>query len=229
MRGHGAVDRKRGAGERRRPQRALVAAPAGIGEAAAVARRHLHIGEEMVPEGDRLGGLEMGEARHHRVGMGERLFGERALVGGKAGIELVDGIAHPQAEVGRDLVVARARRVQAPGRPAPISSASRASTFMWMSSSARLKAKPAAFDFRQDGVQAVNDPSRILRRNDALLREHFGVGAACRNVLAKQLAVDIDRGVYVRHDGVGFGAETAAPHLVAHDRMFAVCIIAVEA
>jgi len=70
----------------------------------------------MVPQGDGLGGLQMGEARHHGVGMGERRFGERALVGGQAGVEAVDGIAHPQAEVGRDLVVARARGVQTAGR-----------------------------------------------------------------------------------------------------------------
>src|SRR5580704_10504590 len=48
--------------------------------------------------------------------------------------------------------------------------------------------------------------------------EHPGMGAARRDVLAKQLAVDIDRGIYVRHDGVGLRAEPAAPHLVAHDR-----------
>jgi hypothetical protein len=44
-------------------------------------------------------------------------------------------IAHPQAEIGRHLVVARARGVQPPAG-APTISFSRASTFMWMSSSA---------------------------------------------------------------------------------------------
>ena len=37
-------------------------------EAAGVARQHLDIGEQMVAEGDRLGRLEMGEARHHHAG-----------------------------------------------------------------------------------------------------------------------------------------------------------------
>ena len=61
---------------------ASAAAPSGlslrrrarIGEAAAVARRHLDIGEQMVAEGHRLRGLQMGEARHHRRRMLERLF-----------------------------------------------------------------------------------------------------------------------------------------------------------
>src|SRR5258708_35590306 len=50
------------------------------------------------------------------------------------------------------------------------------------------------------------------------MSQHLGVGPARRDVLPKQLAVDIDRGIYVRHDGVGLRAEPAAPHLVAHDR-----------
>ncbi len=64
--GHGAVERKRGAGQRRGAERAFVEPAAGIGEAAAVAGRHFHIGQKVVAEGHRLGGLQMGEARHHR-------------------------------------------------------------------------------------------------------------------------------------------------------------------
>jgi len=63
-------------------------------------------------EGHRLRGLHMREARHHRCGVLECFLGERDLVGGERGIERVDGVAHPQPEVGRNLVVARARRVQ---------------------------------------------------------------------------------------------------------------------
>src|SRR5215475_14350449 len=40
--------------------------------------------------------------------------------------------------------------------------------------------------------------------------------AACRDILAKQLAVHVDGGVYFGHNGVGLGVEAAAPHLVAH-------------
>ena len=69
LRGHLAVDRKRGAGERRGAERGLVQPLARIGEAAAVARRHLDIGEQMMAEGHRLRGLQMREARHHRAGV----------------------------------------------------------------------------------------------------------------------------------------------------------------
>src|SRR5262249_26328158 len=54
--------------------------------------------------------------------------------------------------------------------------------------------------------------------------EHFGVRAACPDVLAKQLAVYVDGGVYIRHNGVGPRPKAAAPHLVAHDGTIGLCI-----
>src|SRR5665811_1794860 len=50
--------------------------------AAAIARRHFDIGQQMMAEGHRLRGLQMGETRHHRAGVRQRLLGERALEGG---------------------------------------------------------------------------------------------------------------------------------------------------
>ena len=71
-----------------------------------------------MPEGHRLRRLQVGEARHDRAGIRERLFRERLLQVPKARIDLVNGVAHPEAEIGRHLVVPRARRVQPPrGRP----------------------------------------------------------------------------------------------------------------
>ena len=110
-----AVDRKRRAGERGGAERAFVEPLARIGEAAAVARRHLHIGQQMMAERHRLRRLQMGKARHHRRGVIERLLRQRPLIGRERGVDLVDGVAHPEPEVGRDLIVARARGMQAPG------------------------------------------------------------------------------------------------------------------
>ena len=112
LRRHGAIDRKRGAGERRGAERTFVEARARIGEAATVARRHLDIGEQMVPEGHRLRRLQMGETRHDSIGMFKGLFRERTLIGGEVGVEAIDGVADPQPEIGRNLIVARARGMQ---------------------------------------------------------------------------------------------------------------------
>ena len=161
LRRHGAIERKRGTGQRRRAQRAFIAPPAGVGEAAAVARRHLHIGEEVVAEGHRLGGLQMGEAGHHRPGMDECLLGERALVGGRARVEPVDGVAYPQPEIGRDLVVARARRVQPPGRRPDQLGQTRLDVHMDIFQ-CPLELESAALHLRKDRVQAADDGLDVL-------------------------------------------------------------------
>ena len=68
----------------------------------------------MMPERHGLRGLQMGEARHHGAGMFQRPRRQRLLEGGQRRIGLVDGVADIEAEIGRDLVVARARGVQPP-------------------------------------------------------------------------------------------------------------------
>ena len=65
-----------------------------------------------------LGDLEMGEARHHGCRMKLGLADERRLQRLDRAVEPVDGVAHPELEVGRDLIVARARGVQPAGRRA---------------------------------------------------------------------------------------------------------------
>lgn len=69
-----------------------------------------------MPEGDRLGALQVGEAGHDRVEMFQGLARQRLLIVAQRGIKSVDAIADVEAEVGCDLVVARTRGVQPPGR-----------------------------------------------------------------------------------------------------------------
>ena len=70
----------------------------------------------MMAEGHRLGRLQMREARHDITGMLQRALRQPLDQGGQLGVERVQRVADPHAEIGRDLVVARARRVQASGR-----------------------------------------------------------------------------------------------------------------
>ena len=69
----------------------------------------------MMPERHRLRGLQMREAGHDRLRMGERLLRQRALIIRQRRVEFVQHIAHPQPEIGRDLIVARARGMQPSG------------------------------------------------------------------------------------------------------------------
>ena len=113
-----AVDRKRGSGQRRGAERRFVQPLARIGKAAAVARGHLDIGEQMMPERHGLRGLQMGKSRHHGGGMFQRAADQRVLERGQRRVGLVDGVADIEPEIGRDLVVARARGMQ-PARGGP--------------------------------------------------------------------------------------------------------------
>jgi hypothetical protein len=115
LRRHVPVERERRAGQRGRAERRLIQTLARIGEAAAVARHHLDVSKQVMAEGHRLCRLQMCKSRHDGRGMRQRLFRECLLQDGEAGVDGVDGVAHPQPEVGGDLVVARARRVQASG------------------------------------------------------------------------------------------------------------------
>ena len=72
----------------------------------------------MVAEGYGLRRLQMGKARHHSRSMFERAGHQRVLKRGERGVRLVDGVADIEAEIGRDLVVARAGGVQ-PARGGP--------------------------------------------------------------------------------------------------------------
>ena len=72
----------------------------------------------MMAEGDRLRRLQMGEARHDHCRALERAGGQRALQRGDLQEDRVDRVAHPEAKVDGDLIVARARGVQPPRRRA---------------------------------------------------------------------------------------------------------------
>ncbi len=60
----------------------------------------------------------MGEAGHDGIRMAEGLFGQRQLQVPQAVVQCRKGLPDPELEVQRHLVVARARRMQAPGRGA---------------------------------------------------------------------------------------------------------------
>ena len=107
----------------------------------------------MVAEGHRLRRLQMGEARHDRRGAVQRLLRQRGHAAPRAaGRASSMRVAHPEPEVGRDLVVARAGGVQPAGRAARRSRQAATSTFMWMSSSALEKVNVPVLDFAADSL-----------------------------------------------------------------------------
>ncbi|EHS49458.1 hypothetical protein PDO_3222 [Rhizobium sp. PDO1-076] len=112
---HVAIDRIAGTGKGCRADRALVQMFDRMAHALTVAAEHLDIGHAVMAEGHRLGGLEMGEAGHHRVGMFFGAVEEGSDQAAQGLFGLLQLFLDPEAEVERHLVVTRAGRVQAAG------------------------------------------------------------------------------------------------------------------
>nr|GFD54187.1 hypothetical protein [Tanacetum cinerariifolium] len=77
-----------------------------------IAAEHFEPGQHVMPEGHRLRGLQMGEARHDRVGFALCQAQQAFLQTGDLGQDQIDLVTQPQPNVGRDLVVAAATGVQ---------------------------------------------------------------------------------------------------------------------
>ena len=125
----------------------------------------------MVAQRDRLRGLQMGEPGHDRCGVFVRAHDERNLQRVQPGIGLIEAIAHPQAEIGRHLVIAAARSVQPPrhradqfGQPA---FGGHVDVFQ-----IPVFGHATGGIFRRDLVQPCGNRRRIGRRNDALRAQH---------------------------------------------------------
>ena len=144
-----AVDRERGPGERGGAQRALVHAGAGVGEASAIAPEHLDIGEQVVTEGHGLRALQVGEAGHDAVGLFQRACRQHLLQAGDLLDEPVHGVADPEPEIHRHLVVARACRVQPSGGRADVGGEPRLDVHVDVLERA-LEGEAAALDFATD-------------------------------------------------------------------------------
>ena len=169
----------------------------------------------MMAEGDRLRRLQMGEAGHDHRGAFERTGSERALQPSDLDQDPVDRVPHPEAEIDRDLVVARARGVQAPGRRAD--DLGKAAFHVHMDVFERaLKRKCPCLDFAFDLRETLGDRLGVGGFDDALMGEHGEVGLRSRDVLGGKLAVEVDRGVDLLHRLRRAPGKSAAPHRVAH-------------
>ena len=191
-------------------QRALVHPAAAIGQAPAVARQHLHIGQQVVAQGDGLRGLQVGEAGHRVGGVLGGAVGQGAHQVGDLQVQPVQRVAHPQAEIGGDLVVAAAGGVQAlAGLPDALGQAGfdvHVDVFQ-----RPVEREAAGFDLGGDAGQALLDRGLVRRFDQPGAGQHGGVGQAALDVLPPHALVEADGGVDLLHDHAGAGGESSAP------------------
>ena len=122
--GRVAVERVAGPGQRAGAERRDVGPAPGVGQPAAIALEHLHVGQQVVGEQDRLGGLDVGRPGHDGLAVALGQPDEGTLESEDRGVEPVDRATQPEPQVRRDLVVARPAGVELAGeRPDPRRSA----------------------------------------------------------------------------------------------------------
>jgi hypothetical protein len=208
-----AVERIHGAGQCGAAQGQHVGALAGIEQARLVAQHLFAPGQHVVAEGHRLGDLEMGEAGHDAVGFA---LGEIEQAGGEAvdqADQFVDGVAHVQAHVGGDLIVAAAAGVQALAGVADALGEPRLDVHVHVFQ--RLTPLEAAGgDVGGDVVQSADDGLDVVGREHPDLAEHAGVGLGAGDVLFPEALIEGHRLREALDQGRGGLGEATAPHRV---------------
>ncbi len=188
-----AVDRVARAGQRGGAQRQAVDPLAGVEHALGVAREHLDIGQQVVAEHHRLRDLQVREAGDDGVGVLLGQVQQGAAQGAEQADDIVDLAAQPQADVGGDLVVARAAGVQALAGVARHGGQARFDVQVHVFQ-VQLPLERAGFDLLADLRHALLDGGAIGLRDDALLGEHGRVRERALDVEQREALVEEYRG-----------------------------------
>ena len=191
-----------------------------VAQADPVAVEHPHVGEQVVRQAHGLRPLAVGVAGQDRVevglGLGEQRLAERPQ---PLGLPHRRG-PQVQERVGDDLVVAAARRVQAPAGVADQLGEAALDGRVDVLVAGR-EGERAVAELAGDPLQALVDGGGVLGRDDPRRAEHPGVRARGGHVLRPHAPVDRQRGVDAVEGLVRAGAEAAAPEAPAPGHAFA--------
>ena len=177
-----------GAGQGARAQGAQVKPLPAVADPLHIPFEHLKIGAQMVGQGDRLGLLQMGEARHKGV----RVFFHQPQDGPEKGEQFISDclrlLADIHAHIQGHLVIA------APAGMELLAGLSDPFDQMGLHEAvdiliAVFKDQRAFFNIHQDPAQAAADPVRFLLADDPLPSQHGGVGYAAGDILIIKPAV----------------------------------------
>ena len=199
-------------GDRARAERRDVDPPPRVRQPAAVAFQHLDVREQVVGEQHRLGGLGVGVGRHHHVRVLLREPDERAFEVQRTGVDLVDRPAQPEAQVGRDLVVPGAARVEL-ARDRPDSTGELELHVHVDVLERAIPGHRACEDVVPDRGQAGDHLVDLGRRQHARLAQRVRVGDGARDVIERELDIDVERLAECERERIGLASEPCAPGL----------------
>jgi len=174
---------------------------------------HLHVGEQVVGEEDRLGSLQVGVAGHDDVKVAFRLTDERVDEQVEIGGNLDDFVPQVEADIQRHLIVAGTAGMEALACLADLRREARLDVHMDIFQ-ADGEVEMTCLDLLENLVQAMFDRCHIGRRDDPLLAEHAGMGHGAADVLVVEALVEIDGGGELLDEFVGRLGETPAPEFV---------------
>ena len=183
-----------------------------MGEPLAIALEHGDVREQVMPEGHRLRHLQVREARHHQCGVALGLADQRAhqadeqLVGG------VDFFTQPEPQIGRDLVVARARGVQALAGLADKRGQPPFDVEVHILGVER-PGELALVDLAPDPREAALDRRKIRFLDDAGRCQHACMGEGGGNIVPGKPPIEINRGAEALYALVDRLPEAARPRL----------------
>jgi hypothetical protein len=204
-----AVDREGRAGAGARAERALLGL---VHQAEAVLLEHLDVAHQHVAEQHRLRALQVRVEGHDRVAVLRGEVDQRGLHFAHARLQRGRRLHQVQTQVGRDLVVAAARGVQALSVLADQLGQAALDGHVDVLV-LRTRDEGALVELARDLAQARDDAAHGLGRQDAGVTEHLRVRDRADDVLGPQALVHLEGAV----DGVERGVRAAreAPARVA--------------
>ena len=209
-RGRLAIERVAGPGQRTGSERRDIDPDARIGQAGPIAFGHLDICQQVMREQDRLGRLDVGRAGQDRGPLAFGKVDQRALECEQCEIEVVDRPTRPEAQVRRDLVVARAPGVESSRQRPDLLDEGRLNVHVDVLEGGVPFERPGRRVARE-GQQAVGQAADLVIGQEARPTESSDVRDRTRDVVGGEGGVDLDRAGEVRHARIRVAAEPPAP------------------
>ena len=183
---------------------------AQVPQATPVPFGHLHIGEQVVGQADRLGPLQVGVTRYQGVGLGLGLGQQGPLKAQQGAIDQVHLLAQPEAQIRAHLVVATAARVQGlANRTEQLDQTSlhRKVHVFSLQTWTKIPRRRFLAHLLQAGHQLLG----FGGGDHAHAAQHGGVGNRTIEILLQQLDIEADRGIEALNRRMEPLLETVAP------------------
>ena len=204
------VERQRRAGQRAGAERGDRGPRVPVAQPVEVAQQRLHVGEQLMAEGDRLGRLQVGQTRRGRVDVPVGLLDERVGQlddprGDPAGV-----VAQVEPQVGGDLVVAGPAGAQlAAERAEPLQQAAfeRGVHVLVVDRGPELAGRAG----RLEVVQRGQHPAQLVGVEQAGAGQHPSVRAGGGQIVRREAPVELDTHGQPGKGFRGAAGEPAAP------------------